>query len=52
MWTVRIIHRVDKNKPVKCTVRHIVRIAELEQTVADAVRIDQVEIIELEHNNG
>ena len=51
MWVVRIVHRIDKNHPPKVTTRHIIRLDDLKSTVEDAVKIDEIEIIELEHNN-
>lgn len=47
MWTVRIVHRNNKNIPPRTTTRHIIRLDDLKQTVEDAVKIDEVELIEL-----
>ena len=47
MWTVRIVHRSNKNIPPRVTTRKIARLDELKQTVENAVKIDEVELIEL-----
>jgi hypothetical protein len=47
MWTVRIVHRNNKNVPPRVTIRRIIRLDDLKQTVEDAVKIDDVEFIEL-----
>lgn len=47
MWTVRIVHRANKNIPARVTTRKIIRLDDLKQTVEDAVKIDEVELIEL-----
>lgn len=47
MWTVRIVHRPNKNIPSRVTVRRIIRLDDLKQVVEDAVNIDEVELIEL-----
>jgi hypothetical protein len=47
MWTVRIVHRNNRNIPPRITTRKIIRLDDLKQTVEDAVKIDEVELIEL-----
>lgn len=47
MWTVRIVHKNNKNIPPRVTTRQINRLDDLKQTVEDAVKIDEVELIEL-----
>lgn len=47
MWTVIIVHRNNRNIPPRITTRNIIRLDDLKQTVEDAVKIDEVELIEL-----
>ena len=47
MWTVRIVHRNNKNIPPRVTTRKIDKLDNLKETVEEAVKIDEVELIEL-----
>lgn len=47
MWTVRIVHRNNKNIPPRVTTRKIARLDDLKETVEEAVSIADVELIEL-----